>query len=111
LVEYKAEVMSHSLSYNKLESKEWGSKVIDKLAEYIKEEQPQLKGFNRRGLYRMKQFYETYKDQTDLIEMTRKVSWTHNLIIMSSAKTIEGKEFYLRLSDKERYPKRELKRQ
>jgi len=97
--------------YNKLETKEWGSKVIDKLAKHIKEEQPQLKGFNRRGLYRMKQFYETYKDQTDLIEMTRKVSWTHNLIIMSSAKTIEGKEFYLRLSAKERYSKRELDRQ
>jgi len=97
--------------YQKVESKEWGSKVIDTLAAHIKEKEPQLKGFNRRGLYRMRQFYETYKDQIRLIEMTRKVSWTHNLIIMSSAKTIEEKEFYLQLSTKERYSKRELNRQ
>ena len=28
----------------------------------FEENYPDLKGFNRRGLYRMKQFYELYKD-------------------------------------------------
>jgi len=97
--------------YNKLETKEWGSKVIDKLAKHIKEEQPQLKGFNRRGLYRMKQFYETYKDQTGLIEITKQISWSNNLMIFGSSKTKEEKEFYLRLTAKEKYSYRELKRQ
>ena len=40
----------------------WGDSFIDETAEYIKENCPGVKGFNRRGLYRMKQFYETYKD-------------------------------------------------
>ena len=37
----------------------FGDKIIDEVAKYIKEISPEIKGFNRRGLYRMKQFYET----------------------------------------------------
>lgn len=39
----------------------WGDSFIDETAKYIKENCPDIKGFNRRGLYRMRQFYETYK--------------------------------------------------
>ena len=38
----------------------YGDRYIDALAAYISEQFPGIKGFNRRGLYRMKQFYETY---------------------------------------------------
>jgi hypothetical protein len=38
----------------------YGDNYIDALAAYISEQFPGIKGFNRRGLYRMKQFYETY---------------------------------------------------
>jgi predicted nuclease of restriction endonuclease-like (RecB) superfamily len=38
----------------------WGQGTVDQLALYIQTEIPTLKSFNRRGLYRMKQFYETY---------------------------------------------------
>ncbi len=38
----------------------WGEKTVDELAEYISNRHPEIKGFNRRGLYRMKQFYEIY---------------------------------------------------
>ncbi|MBC6108855.1 DUF1016 N-terminal domain-containing protein [Pedobacter fastidiosus] len=41
----------------------WGDGTVNDLAEYIIEKQPLLKGFNRRGLYRMKQFYEVYSDK------------------------------------------------
>ena len=40
----------------------WGDKAIDELATFIQQQHPEIKGFNRRGLYRMKQFYETYSD-------------------------------------------------
>jgi predicted nuclease of restriction endonuclease-like (RecB) superfamily len=38
----------------------WGQGTVQQLANYIQAEIPTLKSFNRRGLYRMKQFYETY---------------------------------------------------
>jgi predicted nuclease of restriction endonuclease-like (RecB) superfamily len=43
----------------------WGQGTVDQLAEHIQAEIPTLKSFNRRGLYRMKQFYETYCNGSD----------------------------------------------
>ena len=44
------------------ESSSFGDSFIDSIASEIQLAFPGIKGFNRRGLYRMKQFYETYKD-------------------------------------------------
>ncbi|HEY4063385.1 MAG TPA: DUF1016 N-terminal domain-containing protein [Puia sp.] len=38
----------------------WGDKTIDDLAKFIEKNHPELKGYDRRGLYRMKQFYDIY---------------------------------------------------
>jgi predicted nuclease of restriction endonuclease-like (RecB) superfamily len=43
----------------------WGQGTVDQLALHIQSEIPTLKSFNRRGLYRMKQFYETYCNGSD----------------------------------------------
>lgn len=59
----------------------------------------------------MKQFYETYKDFPKLSPLVREISWTHNMLIFSRCKTIEEKEFYLKLVKQENYSKRELDRQ
>jgi predicted nuclease of restriction endonuclease-like (RecB) superfamily len=40
----------------------WGDSTVNELAAFIQRKQPGLSGFTRRGLYRMKQFYETYTD-------------------------------------------------
>lgn len=46
----------------KVANGKWGEGTVNDLAGYIFQKQPLLKGFNRRGLYRMKQFYEVYSD-------------------------------------------------
>ena len=38
----------------------FGDAYIDTVAEEVQNAFPGIKGFNRRGLYRMKKFYETY---------------------------------------------------
>lgn len=48
----------------RLASTSWGEKTIYELAHYLNSQYPELKGFNRRGLYRMKQFFETYTSST-----------------------------------------------
>lgn len=55
---------------NKINTAQWGDKVVDELANFIQKEHPELKGFNRRGLYRMRQFFETYKD-AEIVSSTR----------------------------------------
>lgn len=92
-------------------SAEWGDSVVDQLAEYIQTQHPEFKGFTRRTLYRMRQFYETYRGNKIVSPLVTQMSWSNHLLILSKTKTQEEKEFYIRLSLKESYSKRELQRQ
>ncbi|MBQ3004579.1 MAG: DUF1016 family protein [Clostridia bacterium] len=89
----------------------FGDKIIDEVSNYISNVAPTIKGFNRRGLYRMKQFYETYCDDEFVTPLVTQISWTNHLLIMSKAKTKEERDFYIALAVKEHYSKRELERQ
>ena len=89
----------------------FGDKVIDEVATYIAKHNPGAKGFNRRGLYRMKQFYETYKDDKFVSALLTQISWTNHLLIMSGSKSTEERHFYMALCVKEHYSSRELERQ
>lgn len=86
----------------------FGDKIIDEVASYIAQENPNIKGFNRRGLYRMKQFYETYKDDEFVTPLVTQISWTNHLLIMSGSKTADERHFYMALCAKDHYSKREL---
>jgi len=97
--------------HNRVKNAEWGQSVVKQLAEFLSKNEPGLKGFSDKNLWRMKQFYESYKDYPKLSTLLREISWTHNLIILSRLKSIEEKEFYLKLCLKEKYSKRELERQ
>ena len=67
----------------------YGDAFVQKLADFFAENYPELKGFNRRGLYRMKQFYELYKDE----------------------EKVSPRIFYMNMCIKEHLSKRELERQ
>ncbi len=89
----------------------FGDKIIEDVAAYISTAAPSIKGFNRRGLYRMRQFYETYKDDEFVSALLTQISWTNHLLIMSKSRTKEERDFYVALAAKERYSSRELERQ
>lgn len=118
-------------------AKTWGDGTVQALAEYINRQDPTLKGFTKRGLYRMRQFYETYADTASLSATVQEVilkmlnqlkvadnqsekfvsalltqiTWTHHLEILSGCKSLEERYFYIVLTIKERYTTRELHRQ
>lgn len=89
----------------------FGDKVIDEVASYIASSGTPAKGFNRRGLYRMKQFYETYQDDEFVTPLVTQISWTNHLLIMSGSKSAEERHFYMQLCAEGHYSKRELARQ
>ncbi len=89
----------------------YGDGYVDSLSEYIQKHFPGIKGFNRRGLYRMKQFYEIYAENEKVSALLTQLSWTNHLLIMSGSKSDEEREFYMRLAAKEHYSSRELERQ
>ncbi|SDY63317.1 Predicted nuclease of restriction endonuclease-like (RecB) superfamily, DUF1016 family [Rhodonellum ikkaensis] len=96
---------------NKIELAEWGDAVVTELAKHIQQNEPEIKGFSDKNIWRMKQFYETYKDFPKLSTLLREISWSHNLAIFSRCKTVEEREFYLKLAKQESYSFRELERQ
>ena len=95
----------------KIDQSEWGDSVVTELANFIQSYEPEIKGFSDKNIWRMKQFYETYKDFPKLSTLLREISWTNNLLIFSRCKTIEEMEFYIKLVKQENYSKRELDRQ
>jgi predicted nuclease of restriction endonuclease-like (RecB) superfamily len=95
----------------KIEAAEWGAGVVPKLAQYIAKTQPGQRGFTRSNLFRMKQFYETYREDQIVAPLVRQLPWTHNLIILEQSKRPEEREFYLRMAVREKWSKRELERQ
>jgi predicted nuclease of restriction endonuclease-like (RecB) superfamily len=95
----------------KLETAAWGEGVVEALARYIQRHHPNLRGFTRRNLFRMKQFFEAYRGDEKVSPLVRQLPWTHHLIILGQSKSPEEREFYLRLALRERWSKRELERQ
>ena len=96
---------------DKIKKAQWGESVITELAGFITKKYPDLKGYSDKNLWRMKQFYEIYFQDEKLSPLVRELSWTHNMIILAKSKSKEEREFYLRLSIKEHYSKRQLERQ
>jgi len=126
--------------YHRLLAADYGDKVVDELADWLKKKEPTLKGFDRRFLYRMKDFYRTWygvnwealkehgivefiENQPGIIVASVKpqfkelpnilsnLSWTHHREIISQARDLEEKIFYLLLAIKEKHTVRELQRQ
>jgi len=89
----------------------WGKGVVKELAIFIKQQDPTIKGFTSRNLWRMKQFYETYEGNKKVSALLTQLTWTNNLLILSSSKSEEEREFYILTSIKGKYSSRELERQ
>jgi predicted nuclease of restriction endonuclease-like (RecB) superfamily len=89
----------------------WGRGTVDALAGYVQARLPGVTGYSASNLWRMRQFFETYRHEPKLAPLVRELSWTNNLLILSRCKRVEEREFYLRLSHREKWDKRELERQ
>ena len=114
-------------------SEEWGKSVVTELANYIAHTEPSAAGFTDKNLWRMKQFYETYKDSSILATAWRELkneklatvrreleiaatplpllTWSHHRTIFGRCETEEERVFYIRLAIQEGYSVRELERQ
>lgn len=93
----------------KVKEKVWGKGVVEELANFIKNKEPNIKGFTARNMWMMKQFFETYNDFPKLHTLCTVLSWSHNRRIIA-LKTDEEREFYLKLCSKQKYSVRELER-
>ncbi len=88
----------------------WGEGVVDALAHYIQRRHPNLRGFTRRNLFRMRQFFDAYAKDERVSALLTQLPWTHHLLILGRCKRAEEREFYIRLSIQEKWSSRDLER-
>ena len=69
----------------KIETAEWGDGVVERLAQFIARTEPGLRGFTRRNLFRMRQFYEAYREDSNVSPLVTQLPWSHHLIILGQS--------------------------
>ena len=89
------------------ERAEYGEKLIKNLSKRLTEEFG--KGFSKRNLWQMKQFYLAYS-KVQTVSAQFKLSWSHYLILMRM-ENIEERNFYEIESIQNNWSLRELRRQ
>jgi predicted nuclease of restriction endonuclease-like (RecB) superfamily len=75
----------------------WGSAVVDKLAEDLQAEFPGTTGVSRRNLYRIRDFFLTYRQNRIVPQAVAQIGWSHNVVILEKCRTSKEREFYLAL--------------
>jgi len=75
--------------------------VVDSLARYIQRRHPNLRGFTRRNLFRMRQYFEVYKEQEKVLALLTQLPWTHHLMILSRSKRAEERELMVIVRENE----------
>ncbi len=74
--------------------------VVKNLAKDLQTDFPGASGFSVANLWRMKLFYETYRNNPKLAPLVREISCSHNLVLLEKCKDDLAREFYMRMSRK-----------
>jgi predicted nuclease of restriction endonuclease-like (RecB) superfamily len=75
----------------------WGDAVIEQIAKDLGREFQTMKGFSRRNLYRMKQFYAFYAGKDEFVpQLVAQIPWGHNDLIIQRIKEHDKALWYVR---------------
>jgi len=76
---------------------EWGSNYIETTAKELRSSFPQIKGFSRRNLYAMRQWYLFYSQDNEFMPHgVAQIPWGHNRLIISKTKDLQEAKFYIK---------------
>jgi predicted nuclease of restriction endonuclease-like (RecB) superfamily len=77
----------------------WGQSIVDTLSKDINKEIDGVKGYSPQNLWRMRQFYLEYRNEPELIELTMKIPWGQNMLIIQQIKDNNERKYYLQATD------------
>lgn len=92
---------------------QWGSKIVEKMANDLKTGMSEITGFSRSNLFAMRKFYLFYKDsnhaltsENELVQqpvgqlsqesILCRIPWGHHVLILNKCATLKQAEFYLK---------------
>jgi len=74
---------------------DWGSGFIEQFALDLRKSFPDIKGFSKRNVYAMRQWYLFYSQQFEFVpQAVAQIPWGHNRLIMTKIKDIAEAIFY-----------------
>ncbi len=79
----------------KINNSNWGTNIIEKISSELISEFPDIKGFSRRNIYAIRQWYMFYSQKYEFVpQSVAQIPWAHNQLIISKIKDIQIAEFY-----------------
>ncbi len=79
----------------KVQHEKWGKSIVEQLSKDLQTVFPGIRGFSASNIWRMKTFYEEYKDNTFLAPLVREIGWVQNKLILEKCKDNLKREYYL----------------
>lgn len=76
----------------------WGKSVVEQMSKDLISEFGEKSGYSSSNLWRMRNFYISYKDNEKLAQLVREISWGQNILIFEKCKDDKIKEYYIRSS-------------
>ena len=73
----------------------WGSGVVERLAQDLKREFPDIKGFSRTNLLYMRAFAKAYPTEQFVHQLGGQIPWKHNCILIDKVKDPEQRVWYI----------------
>ncbi len=73
----------------------WGSKVVERLAQDLHSEFPQMRGLSRTNLLYMRAFAENWPDQAIVQQLVGRIPWGHNVRLLELVKNREERLWYI----------------
>ena len=94
--------------YRQQEQNGWGKSIVEVLSKELQKEFPGAKGYSAANLWRMRNFYLSYRDSEKLAPLVREISWSNNIVIMEKCKDNLQREFYIQMAKRYGWTKRIL---
>jgi len=79
----------------KQESLGWGKSVVEQMAKDLQSEFGKRSGYSTQNLWYMRQFYNIYRDKSNLQQLVGEIPWGHNILIFSKCKERDEQEYYI----------------
>jgi predicted nuclease of restriction endonuclease-like (RecB) superfamily len=73
-----------------------GKSVVEQMSKDLKNEFGEKSGYSSSNLWRMRNFYLSYREDEYLAQLVRDISWGQNILIFEKCKKREEREYYIK---------------
>ncbi len=74
----------------------WGKSVVEEMSKDLKNEFGEKSGYSTQNLWYMRQFYNVYRDNSNLQQLVGEIPWGSNILIFSKCKDDNEREYYIK---------------